>query len=108
MSGHAIRVAYLVLATLAGCAPTQTVSLENRFSLIDQNKYKDERQKSLGWQLAVNDCKSKAMTASSAVEKSVASEHHGLENLQRAREKAEQMYETSFTTCMNNYGYIKN
>jgi hypothetical protein len=47
------------------------------------------------------------MTASAAIEKSVASERHSMENLSRAREKAAEMYTASFTLCMLNSGYIK-
>jgi len=101
-------IASAVLTAIAVSCATPTAPLENRFSLIDQSKYKDERQRSLAWQLVVNECKSKAMNDSAAVEKSLASERHGLENLHRAREKADEMYESSFTTCMNNRGYIKN
>jgi hypothetical protein len=99
----------ITLALLAAaCAPAQTIPVESQFSLIDPNKYKDEQQKALARQLAVNDCKSKAMTAGATIEKTIASENRGIANQERAREKSAEMYSASFTTCMNNNGYIKN
>jgi hypothetical protein len=48
------------------------------------------------------------MTASATIEKTIASENRGIANQERAREKSAEMYATSFATCMNNNGYIKN
>lgn len=82
--------------------------IESQFAPIDPTKYKDEQQKGLNRQLAVNDCKSKSLIASAAVEKSIAGEGHSRENLLRARDKAAEMFAASFTSCMNGYGYIRN
>ena len=105
---HFSLIAPAVAVLIAACASVQTPPLENQFSLVDASKYKDEQQKWLGRQQAVNDCKAKAMTASTAIEKAVASENHGMANQVRARDKAAEMYSASFTTCMNGYGYIRN
>jgi hypothetical protein len=105
-SALAIVIVLAALATACSTAPPPAPT-ENQFSLVDTSKYKDEQQKSLGRQLAVNDCKSKALAASSAVEKTVAGEVHNRENQLRARDKAAEMYSASFTSCMNGYGYIR-
>ena len=47
------------------------------------------------------------MTASAELEKTIASERHSMENLDRAREKAAEMYTTAFALCMLNNGYVK-
>lgn len=70
----------LTFLVLAACTAVQQPPIENQFSLVDASKYKDEQQKWLGRQLSLNDCKSKALTASAAIEKSLSSENHGLEN----------------------------
>jgi hypothetical protein len=102
-----IFAAFTVFST--ACAPVQTViPIENQFSPVDPSKYKDEQQKGLGRQLAVNECKSKSMIASAAVEKTIAGEVHSRENQLRARDKAAEMFAASFTSCMNGYGYIRN
>ena len=102
-------LAFTIFAMLFACAPVQTaVPIENQFSLIDSSKYKDEQQKGLGRQLAVNDCKSKSLIASAAVEKTIAGEIHSRENQLRARDKGAEVLAASFTSCMNGYGYIRN
>ena len=58
-------------------------------------------------QLTQTACKAKALTSSAELEKTIASERHSMENLDRAREKAAEMYATSFTLCMLSSGYVK-
>jgi hypothetical protein len=95
-----------ILFALSACAPAATVE-PAKFVLADPGKYKTEAEKERAQQLAETDCKAKAITASAAIEKSVASERNSMENLSRAREKAAEMYTTSFTLCMLNNGYVK-
>jgi len=47
------------------------------------------------------------MTASAALEKTIASERNSRDNLDRAKEKGAEMYAASFALCMNNAGYIQ-
>jgi hypothetical protein len=95
-----------ILFALSACAPAATVE-PPKFVLADPGKYKTEAEKERAQLLSETDCKVKAMTASAAIEKSIASERHSMENLSRARETAAEMSATSFTLCMVNNGYIK-
>jgi hypothetical protein len=97
----------LLLFTLAACAPAATTPPEKLFVLADPGKYKTEAERERAQQLAQNDCKAKAMTASAALEKTIASERHSIENTQRARDKAAEMYVVSYASCMNNNGFIQ-
>ncbi|MGO9170930.1 MAG: hypothetical protein ACLP7P_03040 [Rhodomicrobium sp.] len=96
----------IVLLPLAACAPAATVTPE-KFVLADPGKYKTELEKERAQQLAETDCKAKALTASAAIEKTIASERNSIENVSRAREKAAEMYTASFALCMLNSGYVK-
>jgi hypothetical protein len=97
----------LILAALAACAPAASTPPEMRFVLAEPGKYKTGVEQERAQQITQNDCKTKAMAASAALEKSIASERNSMENLARAREKSAEMYATSFTLCMNNAGYIQ-
>jgi hypothetical protein len=92
---------------LISCAPARIAPVEGQFALVDQAKYKDEQAKALGFQLATNECKSKALSASAALEKTISGEKAGMENRLRAREQASSMYASSYTACMNARGYIQ-
>ncbi|MGO8955055.1 MAG: hypothetical protein ACLPWS_17515 [Rhodomicrobium sp.] len=96
----------LVLLPLAACAPAATMQPE-KFVLADPNKYKTDTERERAFELAQTACKAKALAASAELEKTIASERHSVENLDRAREKAAEMYTTSFSLCMLNSGYVK-
>jgi hypothetical protein len=96
-----------ILLALAACAPAATTPPEKQFALADPGKYKTEEEKERALQLTQTACKAKALTASAELEKTIASERHSMENLDRAREKAAEMYATSFTLCMLSSGYVK-
>jgi hypothetical protein len=100
-------LSFVVPAALAACAPTVTVPAESRFVLVEPKKYKTDVERDRAQQIAQNDCKTKAMAASAALEKSVASERSSRDNLDRAKEKGAEMYTASFALCMNNAGYIQ-
>jgi len=100
-------VLFLLLLALAACATAADTKPEMQFVLADPNKYKTDAEKERALTLAKIDCKAKAMAASAALEKSIASEHHSRENLDKAREKAAEMYTTSYTLCMLNAGYMQ-
>jgi hypothetical protein len=95
-----------IFFALSACTPAATVDAP-KFVLADPAKYKTEAEKERAQLLAETDCKAKAITASAAIEKSIASERHSMENISRAREKAAEMYTTSYMLCMLNGGYIK-
>jgi len=96
-----------MLLPLAACAPAATSQPEKQFVLADPAKYKTEAERQHAQQVAETDCKAKALSASTALEKTIASERNSLENIERAREKAAEMYTASFTLCMFNGGYVK-
>jgi len=97
----------LMLASLSACAPAASTAPEKAFILADPNKYKTDAEKERALELAQTVCKTKAMTASAELEKTIASERHSMENLDKAREKSAEMYTTSFSLCMLSNGYIK-
>jgi hypothetical protein len=101
-----LRSIPLILLALSACAPAATTE-PVKFVLADPGKYKTDSERARAQQLAETDCKTKAITAGAAIEKSIASERNSMENLSRAREKAAEMSATSFTLCMLNSGYIK-
>lgn len=92
---------------ICACAPAASPAPEMQFVLANPGKYRSEAEKERALQLAQNDCKTRAMAASAAIEKSIASERHSMENLGRAREKADEMYAASFALCMTNSGYVR-
>jgi hypothetical protein len=97
----------LMLFALSACAPAATITEPQQFVLADPAKYKTETERARAQALAETDCKAKAITAAAAIEKSIASERHSMENLSRAREKAAEMSATTYTLCMLNNGYVK-
>jgi hypothetical protein len=96
-----------IVLFLAACAPAASTQPERLFVLVDPGKYKTEAESTRALQIAQNDCKAKAMSTSATLEKTIASERNSIENLTRARDKATEMYATSYTLCMNNAGYIQ-
>ena len=101
-------VPLVMLSALGACGAAGPAAVpEKRFVLSDPAKYKTEAERERAQQIAGNDCKVKAMAASAALEKSITSERNSMENLSRAREKAAEMYTTSFTLCMLNAGYTQ-
>jgi hypothetical protein len=98
---------FSILLGLSACATAATTPPEARFALADPDKYKTEAERARAQQMAETTCKAKAMTASAEIEKTVAGERHSMENLDRARQKAAEMYSTSFALCMMNSGYVK-
>ena len=103
----AVRPALLLIAfALGGCTTSATTAPpEKQFVLAGPVTNKTEAERERALQIAQNDCKVKAMAASVALEKSITSERNSIENLSRAREKAAEMYTSSFTLCMLNAGY---
>ncbi len=100
-------ISLLMLLALAACATAAGTSPEMRFVPADPGKYKTDAEREHAQQLAEIACKAKAMTASAELEKTIAGERHSMENLDRAREKAAEMYGTSFALCMISNGYVK-
>ena len=100
-------IPFLMLLALSACATAAGTAPEMRFVLADPGKYKTEGERERALQLAQTACKAKALTASAELEKTIAGERHSMENLDRAREKAAEMYSTSFALCMINSGYVK-
>ncbi len=96
-----------ILLALGACTTSATTAPEKQFVLADPNKYKTEADRERALAITQNDCKAKAMAASAALEKSVASERNSIDNLSRAREKGAEMYTTSYTLCMLNSGYTQ-
>jgi len=96
----------LMLPALSACTAASTPP-EMHFAPADPNKYKTDMEREQAQQLAEAGCKAKAMMASAALEKTVAAARHSMENLERARQKAAEMYNTSFALCMVSNGYIK-
>jgi hypothetical protein len=74
---------------------------------MEPSKYKTGAEQDRAQQITQNDCKTKAMTTSAALEKSIASERNSRDNLDRAKEKGAEMYAASFALCMNNAGYVQ-
>ena len=97
----------LVVLALGGCTTSATTAPEKQFVLAEPGKYKTEAERERALQIAQIDCKVKAMAASAALEKSITSERNSMENLSRARDKAAEMYTSSFTLCMLNAGYAQ-
>ncbi len=97
----------LTFVALSACTAASSTQPEMQFVLADPGKYKTDTDRERAQQLAETACKAKAMQSSAELEKIVASEHHSRENLDRAREKAAEMYRTSFTLCMIGNGYLK-
>ncbi len=95
-----------MLAGLCACAPAASTPPEKAFVLADPNKYKTDAEKERALELVQTACKAKALTASAELEKTIASERHSTENLDKAREKAAEMYTTSFSLCMLSNGYV--
>jgi hypothetical protein len=98
----------LPLLSLAACSTASAPAPERQFVLADPAKYKTEAEKQQAALIAQNGCKVKAIADSAEIEKSIASERRGMENLYRAREKAAEMYTSSFTLCMVSAGYRPN
>jgi hypothetical protein len=96
-----------LLLGLSACATAASTPPEPRFVLANPGKYKTDTERNQAQQLAETACKAKAMMASTELEKTVAGERHSIENLDRAREKASEMYSTSFALCMMSSGFVK-
>ena len=101
-------MALFLLSALSACATASAPVPERQFVLADAGKYKTQAEKERALLVAQNDCKVKAIAASAAIEKSIASERGGLENLYRAREKGAEMYTSSYALCMLNAGFRQN
>ena len=101
------RPIFVFALLLSACASQGTTAPEKQFVLADLSKYKTDTEKERAAQIAQNDCKVKAISASAAIEKSIGSERNSLENLSRAREKAAEMYKSSYTLCMLNAGFTQ-
>ena len=97
----------LTALALAACTTSASTRPEIGFMLADPGKYKTDVERERAQQLAEVACKTKAMTASAELEKTIAGERHSMENVDLAREKAAEMYRTSFAFCMMSNGYVK-
>jgi hypothetical protein len=100
------KALFSMLASLSACAPAASTPPEKAFVLADPKKYKTDAERDRAQQLAEADCKVKALTASAEIEKTIASEKHGQQSVDRAREKAAEMYTAAFTQCMLSNGYV--
>ena len=100
-------VPLLTLLALSACTTAASMQPETQFIQADPGKYKTDAERERAQQLAETACKAKAMQSSAELEKIIASEHHSRENLDRAREKAAEMYRTSFALCMISNGFVK-
>jgi hypothetical protein len=98
----------LMLLALPACTNAASTPPDIRFVLADPNKYKTDVEKARALDLVQTACKAKAMTASAELEKTIASERHSLQNVDRAHEKGAEMYTTAFTLCMLSSGYVRN
>jgi hypothetical protein len=98
---------FSILLALSACTTAASTQPEMHFVLAEPGKYKTDAERERAQQLAETGCKAKAMTVSAELEKTVASARHSMENLDRAREKAAEMYSTSFALCMISNGYVK-
>ena len=96
----------LILPLVQSCAPAAT-AVPEKFVFADPNRYKTDVEKERALDLAQTACKAKALTASAELEKTIASERHSIANVDRAQEKAAEMYTTSYTLCMLSGGYVK-
>ncbi len=97
----------LMVLALSACTTAANTPPEMRFVLADPGKYKTDVERERAQQLAEIACKAKALTASAELEKTIAAERHSIENVDRAREKAAEMYSTAFALCMMSNGYVK-
>lgn len=97
----------LAVLALGACTTSATTAPEKQFVLAEPGKYKTQAERERAQQIAQNDCKVKAMSASATLEKSITSERNSMENLSRAREKGAEMYTSSFELCMLNAGYTQ-
>jgi hypothetical protein len=98
---------FLAVLALSACATAASSPPEAHFVLADPSKYKTDVERARAQSLAETACKNKAMVASAELEKTVASERHSMENLDRARAKAAEMYATSYALCMMSNGFVK-
>jgi hypothetical protein len=103
-----LRVIALLLPLAAcACAPAATAPSPKQFVLLDPSKYKTPEEQELATQLAENDCKAHATSASAAVHKSIASEKNtNLGVTARAKREADGMYSATFISCMNKAGFL--
>lgn len=101
-----LRPVYLLMfLSLSACGSTHHVTPQ--FALADTGQYMSDAEKQRASLIAQTDCKVKALSAGSTIEKSIASEHNSRENLYRAREQADEMYTSSYTLCMLNAGFTQ-
>jgi hypothetical protein len=100
-------LALLVPLAACACAPVSTGPSPKQFVLLDPAKYKTPTEQELATQLAENDCKAKATSASATVQKSIASEKStSLGAAGRARREGAEMYSATFISCMNKAGFL--
>ncbi len=97
----------LIFLALSACTTAASTPPEMLFVLADPGKYNTDTERQRAQQLAETACKAKALTASTELEKTIAAERHSMANLDRAHEKAAEMYNTSFALCMMSNGYVK-
>jgi hypothetical protein len=98
-------ILFILLLPLQACAPAALPGPEKQFVLVDASKYKSQAEMDRARQITEADCRTKALNASATIEKSIAGERHSMENLERARAQAAEMYKSSHTLCMLNAGY---
>ncbi len=98
----------LALATfLEACTTAATGPVQKSWVLADTHKYKTEQEVILAKQLAENDCKVKAISASGALRKQSGEKQDNLGTTMRLREDANALYDATFAACMNKAGYIQ-
>jgi hypothetical protein len=100
-------IALLLTLAMCACAPVSTAPSPKQFVLLDPSKYKTPTEQELAVQLAENDCKAHATSASATVHRSIASEKNAnLVVTNRARREADEMYSATFISCMNKAGFL--
>jgi hypothetical protein len=100
-------LALLLSLAVCACAPAATAPSPKQFVLLDPAKYKTPEDQELATQLAENDCKAKATSASATVQKSIASEKNTSPGVTgRARREGNEMYSATFISCMNKAGFL--
>jgi hypothetical protein len=100
-------LALLLPLAVCACAPAATAPSPKQFVLLDPSKYKTPSEQELATQLAENDCKAHATSASATVHKSIASERNTNPGIAgRARRESAEMYSATFISCMNKAGFL--
>lgn len=97
-------ITLLVPLALAACATAAPAPSPKDFVLVDPGKYKTPADEALGRQLAENDCKAKAISASATVRKEISADKSRL--IGASQRKGDEQFAATFTACMNRAGFL--